>query len=196
MGLSFLIDFACSPPLEDMCTYLNMVRNIVNWRGYMAHQLTLYSVTLGLAWILLPMDFIACWILRILVWTFLGPGMKLVDIFLFHPIYKTRQELEADPKHGGWHLDSLLESEALERMGEAARLAGEEALKVWTSLFGHVCVCVRECFAHSCACLCNTAKGHAFLCVWGTESAHSQRRFEPISLRPVASLGRSAIRGQ
>lgn len=107
-----------------------MIRNILNWRGYQAHQLTVLSFGITVAWFVLPMEFLVRWVLRILIWTLLGPGMKLVDIFLFHPFYNTREELEADPSHDGWELERLLESEALEKMGEAARLAAEEALKL------------------------------------------------------------------
>jgi hypothetical protein len=57
----------------DLCTYLRVWRNFVNWKGYYAHKMTLKCLILGFAWILLPMNTVLVWTFRILVWTCLGP---------------------------------------------------------------------------------------------------------------------------
>ena len=66
--------------------------------------------------LILPWGFILTWIGRIVVWTFLGPHMKFVDLFL-----------RANEKKDG-RLHELIENFDIQSNG--ARLRREKALKV------------------------------------------------------------------
>jgi len=112
------------------CTYLRMGRNFVNWRGYYTHNFTMTCVIGATMWLILPMNSALVWLLRVLVWAFLGPWIKLVDIYCIHPHYRTKEELLQDPTFHGTNLDQVLTSESLQKMGASARLASEEALKL------------------------------------------------------------------
>jgi len=70
----------------------------------------------GLVALILPWGFILTWIGRIVVWTFLGPHMKFVDLFL-----------RANEKKDG-RLHELIENFDIQSNG--ARLRREKALKV------------------------------------------------------------------
>lgn len=107
-----------------------MGRNFVNWRGYYTHKFTMTCVIGGTIWIVLPVNYVLFWVLRVLVWACFGPWMKLVDILYVHPHYRTKEELLVDPLLHGTNIDRVLTSESLQKMGASARLTGEEALKL------------------------------------------------------------------
>ena len=73
-------------------------------------------LTTGLVALILPWGFILTWVGRCIVWGFLGPHMKLVDLFL----------RANEKKDGG--LSDLMENFDLQSNG--ARVSREEALKV------------------------------------------------------------------
>lgn len=114
----------------DMVTYLNMFRNYCNWKGFGAYATSMKCVVFGTIFLVFPMQYVVHWAARAFVWIFLGPLMKLVDIRYVHPSYRTREELEADPEFHGTNLESVLTSEALQKMIRRGRLAGEEAMKL------------------------------------------------------------------
>lgn len=155
-----ILTIICDPHHADLCTYLRLFRNLVNWRGYYTHKLVLMCLMLGFAWVFLPMNIVVQWYCRVIAWTFLGPWyvvmfllvstvrhrmyhnhslslyysrqhrMKLVDILYIHPHYRTTEEILADPVVKDTPLANILTSESVRKMGTSARLASEEALKV------------------------------------------------------------------
>lgn len=71
------------------------------------------------------------WSARILVWLFLGPLMKIVDILFVHPRYRTREELESNAEIIGVPLsESVLKSQKVKAMVNDGHFACEEAMKL------------------------------------------------------------------
>lgn len=69
--------------LGMICKALRIVCSIVTWdESLYAFVLTNVCLIGGLALIWVPWSFVMRWTARILVWTVLGPWMKLVDIFV------------------------------------------------------------------------------------------------------------------
>jgi hypothetical protein len=61
---------------------VRVVRSIVTWEeSHVAFWLTNACLASGLLLIAVPWDFFIHWAFRITVWVFLGPWMKLVDVF-------------------------------------------------------------------------------------------------------------------
>ena len=75
---------------------------------------------------------------RIMIWTCLGPGLKLLDIVLVHQYYKTDEQLLDDIVHNRvdqdyWFLpffDSIIEHEVFQSMKQSGRIVAEDALKL------------------------------------------------------------------
>jgi hypothetical protein len=113
-----------------MVIYLNMIRNFVNWKGFGAYAMSMKCILMGTVFLVLPMQYVVLWVARLFVWTLLGPLMKVVDILYVHPVYRTREELEANPTFDSTNLETILSSETLQKMVRRGRLAGEEAIKL------------------------------------------------------------------
>ena len=117
-------------PLIDMVTYLNMFRNYVNWQSYGAFFTSMKLLALGTVFLIFPIHVAILWLSRLYVWIILGPIMKVVDILFIRTHYRTREELERDPKFYGTKLESVLTTSSLESMIDAGRRASEEAMKL------------------------------------------------------------------
>lgn len=128
--------------LKYLCTYVRLYRNLINWRGSATQRLTLYSVVLATMWVLMPVDMVAWWMLRVWVWLWLGPWMRLVDVLWVRHWYRTKEQLLAaidrgetasssasSPSRDLPDLDAWLRSEAFLRMGHRGRVVAEEARK-------------------------------------------------------------------
>lgn len=71
------------------------------------------------------------WFVRIFVWVFLGPLVKIFDIVVVHSRYRTREELEANPELVGNPIsESVLKSEKVQALIKKGHLACEEATKL------------------------------------------------------------------
>lgn len=69
--------------LGGYCKRIRYIRNVVNWtESALSFRWTLLSFGCGAIALLIPWAFLFKWISRILVWTCLGPWMKLVDVYL------------------------------------------------------------------------------------------------------------------
>eukprot|EP00956_Cyclotella_meneghiniana_P020727 scaffold36991_cov79-Cyclotella_meneghiniana.AAC.3 len=67
--------------LSRYCNKIRYVRNILNWtESIESFRLTLLCFACGAAALIIPWAFILKWSARIVVWTFLGPWMKVADI--------------------------------------------------------------------------------------------------------------------
>ena len=68
--------------LGELCRLLRKGRNVLTWdEPYLAFWIASGSAILAIVCLFIPWFFIIRWTSRILVWTLLGPWMKLVDIF-------------------------------------------------------------------------------------------------------------------
>lgn len=92
--------------------------------------MSMQFLTLGTIFLVFPMHYVILWLARILVWIFLGPLMKLVDLLYIRPRYRNRDELEANPECHETNLESILTSDSIKVMIDNGRLASEEALKL------------------------------------------------------------------
>ena len=67
--------------LSRYCNKIRYIRNILNWtESIESFRLTLLCFVCGAAALIIPWAFILKWSARIVVWTFLGPWMKIADI--------------------------------------------------------------------------------------------------------------------
>lgn len=77
--------------LHWICRILRIAKGVILWRdSYTAFWLVTASLATSLIFVWIPWTFVLKWLLKIVVWVFLGPWMKLVDIFYFQ--YKSRYE--------------------------------------------------------------------------------------------------------
>lgn len=77
--------------LHWVCRMLRIAKGVVLWRdSYKAFWLVTANLATSFIFIWIPWTFILRWLLKIFVWVFLGPWMKLVDILYCK--YKTRYE--------------------------------------------------------------------------------------------------------
>jgi len=132
--------------LKMIVKYLRLGRNFLSWKSGYTAVITTRCIMFASAWLILPMNTILQWIARILIWSFLGPWMKFVDLRYFRPWYETKEELlerirnGADNEDSGLpDLESILENETFRKMTKAGRVKAEDLYKLRdmrTLLFG------------------------------------------------------------
>jgi hypothetical protein len=129
--------------LQYLCTYLRAFRNFIHWKGgSFTQRFAGKCLVLATLWMLLPVHQAVHWALRLWVWTFCGPWMKLVDHFWVRHWYRTKEqlliEIDSGEKLGETedlevkdlpNFDAWLQSDLLLRMGHRGRLVAEAARK-------------------------------------------------------------------
>lgn len=135
--------------LKIVCQYIRMFRGIINWNGYYAHSLTMNCIILGTVWVIFSVGRITSWVFRLIIWTMLGPWMKLMDIYWVHHFYKTREELLQDIDNGVVNteplipdFDAWLASDMFIKMGHSGRIVTEDQYKLKDmreKVFGKYC---------------------------------------------------------
>jgi hypothetical protein len=128
--------------LQYFCTYLRAFRNFLHWKGGSSTQrFAGKCLVLATIWMLLPVQRVAHWMLRLWVWIFFGPWMKLVDVRWVQHWYRTKDQLLQDIDSGCGSkdvaskerdlpdFDACLESDLLLGMGHRGRLVAEQARK-------------------------------------------------------------------
>jgi hypothetical protein len=94
------------------CGYMRFVKVIVTWEeSIVSFWITAAFLAMGIAAMLLPWRFLLTWIGRLVVWCFLGPHMKIVDLY----------------RRANWKKDGLF-NDFVSKF-DLARLRREEALK-------------------------------------------------------------------
>lgn len=124
--------------LKVLCTNIRLFRALINWKGYYAHSLTMRCVLVGTVWLFFPVGRVVAWVVRFLIWFWLGPWMKLVDVFWAHQYYKTHDELLQDIDNGVEEtqeppmpdFDAWLESDMFIKMGQSGRVVAEDQYKL------------------------------------------------------------------
>jgi len=109
--------------VEQVVTIMRFVRNVVIWEeSYIAFWLTTSLYLLAIVCLFVPWGWLILWTTRILVWTFLGPWMKCVDIF-WHSYFKQKfQEMKEEGERA--------QQEQLDLLRMQARTAREDAKKL------------------------------------------------------------------
>lgn len=134
--------------MKFMCQSIRLLRNFVNWESYATDVVTTNCFMLATLWLIFPFNTVVLWIARLLVVLFLGPWMKLVDIFWVHTWYETKDELIDRIERKDYQepsvpdFDSWLESDFFRRMVHSGRIVAETALKekdMREKLFGPYC---------------------------------------------------------
>lgn len=111
--------------LGDVCKTLRIISSIVLWdESIYAFLIVTGCLVMGLIFLWFPWSFVLRWVVRILIWTFLGPWMKLVDMLF---VQKQTKEGEDEPEL----LTRLFEEQlhAYEAARDVLMQAKEEILK-------------------------------------------------------------------
>ena len=70
--------------LEQICFSIRVVSSVILWQEcFQAFWIVTCSIFFGVLFVFVPWSFVILWFMRIFVWVFLGPWMKLVDIMYF-----------------------------------------------------------------------------------------------------------------
>lgn len=132
--------------LKYLCKYTRLYFSLINWQGYYANKLTTTLLVVGTVFLLRQVHFVSWWVLRILMWTLLGPWMKLVDVCWVHRWYKTSDELTdlvragVEPEPDLPDFEAMLDSDIFLKMSQSGRIVGENAVKLKDMrehVFGH-----------------------------------------------------------
>jgi hypothetical protein len=123
--------------LKDLCKYIRLFRGLINWKVYHAHTLTMNCILIATVWTIFPVGNVTAWVFRLLLWTMLGPWMKLLDVYWAHNFYKTREELLQDIDNGVLitepsvpDFDAWLASDMVIKMGHSGRIVAEDQYKL------------------------------------------------------------------
>lgn len=124
--------------LKMFCKHGRAFRGFIYWKSYGSFPKTLNFLVLGTLCLIPPVQLVAAFIARILIWTLLGPTMKLVDIFWVCKYYKTNEELMDDivndrESQDYWFLPffhSIMDHSAFRSMAKSGRIAAEDVAKL------------------------------------------------------------------
>ena len=123
---------------EVFCKYGRAFRCFIYWKSYGSFPKTLNFLLLGTLCLMSPVHLLAAYTGRILIWTFLGPLMKLIDIFWVRKYYKTNEDLLDDIIHDRegqdymflQFFDSIIEHDIFHSMRKSGRIVAEEVTKL------------------------------------------------------------------
>lgn len=124
--------------LKYVCNYGRSFRSFINWKSYSSFPRTLNCLILGSLCLITPLHSVASTVGRIVIWTCLGPLMKLLDMAVICRHYKTNEQLLDDIVHGEpvrdfWFLplfDSLIEHDVFRSMRRSGRIVAERVAKL------------------------------------------------------------------
>jgi hypothetical protein len=125
--------------LQMLVVYLRLGRDFLSWRSGYTAVLTSYCIMLAMIWMILPMNVLFRWLLRLIVWVCFGPWMKIIDTKYFRPWYATTDELLERIRRGNTEISSetdlpdfdlVLENETFYRIMKAGRIKAEELYKL------------------------------------------------------------------
>jgi hypothetical protein len=114
--------------LRGLCDSIRRLYCVLRWEdSLLSFGLTFSCFTAGTLLLVLPWEYILYWVCRICVWTFLGPWMKLVDVYIIK--HDSSRSLDGDERKKV-KANELKEAMAqFNKQSKVARLRGEEALK-------------------------------------------------------------------
>ena len=115
--------------LGGYCKKIRYARNVLNWsESATAFRLTLVCFCCGSAALFVPWAFLLKWSARLVVWTFLGPWMKLADIYLNG--LTLEEELKRSKAKSIYNLHSAFKLQC-----QAAKVLRENTLKLKGEIF-------------------------------------------------------------
>jgi hypothetical protein len=76
-----------------VCKLIRYLRNLLTWQSAYTAKVTTWAVLLAAVWLVLPMNQVLQWYLRIVALFWLGPWMKWLDNRYFRSWYETKDEL-------------------------------------------------------------------------------------------------------
>jgi hypothetical protein len=127
---------------SDMCTYIRVLRNLVNWKSSSTYRLTVKCLLGATIWSFFPYKVESLWLIRIVVWLFMGPWLKVLDMMWIRTYYRTVEDLLLDGVPETTEamkdeiasrpniLEPLLKSSFLESMAHSGRVVVEENVKL------------------------------------------------------------------
>jgi len=123
--LKFIL-FPIQQYLGIACKFLRCARNIILWvEPYYAFWITTACLLLSFLCFFVPWFWLIKWTSRVVVWTLLGPWMKLVDVFYFVDELSNEERIEKnrEKKLG-------LQSQVFGAYLKQARISREKAVKL------------------------------------------------------------------
>jgi hypothetical protein len=124
--------------LLKACVYLRFVKSVVLWRdSVVAFWVTTFALSLSAILFYVPLTFLLRWTFRILVFVFLGPWMKLVDIFFVENHFNMTHEERTAKVKGEMqaHYDYLMTDSKFKRLYKEHRMKTHDLEKY---MFGQV----------------------------------------------------------
>ena len=108
--------------LGRVCVLLRVSKSLVNWEAsYYAFLVLNCSFLIGFGLLFVPWGHIIQWSVRVFVWVFLGPWMKIVDVCYFRRLEKTENRQQRK---------LTTQSIALLTQRRAAQVNNERAMKL------------------------------------------------------------------
>lgn len=132
---TFLIDDYVSylqQVLESLCYQLRVAKSILTWKSYnISFVIMTRCLIVGVLLSIVPIAFILRWTGRILVFTFFGPWMKIIDVCFVQPYYPIHTEETDLKEYKDWITDKVLNaSSKINKISQQIRLAEEEGVKL------------------------------------------------------------------
>jgi hypothetical protein len=118
--------------LQTTCCYMRIIRNIVTWKSYnYSFVIMARFFVLGMALMFFPMISMFRWVCRIVVFTFLGPWMKIIDVYFIQPFYPTANDKRELSDYQDFIVDTFYDvTKVMNKLKHKIRLAEEEGLKL------------------------------------------------------------------
>lgn len=117
--------------LKNLCSNLRILRSIITWKAYhYSFAIMVYSILIGTAFVLLPVNKLIQWVCRIVALVILGPWMKLVDIFYIMPYFPAPDRETDTLEVKEPNVEAFFESSTFKMLTKRVRIAQEEALKL------------------------------------------------------------------
>jgi hypothetical protein len=102
--------------LAIACRLIRYVRNVVIWKNVTwPFGSTLVCLVLAVVSLFIPWFFLIKWTSRIVVWSVLGPWMRIVDIFIYTPMENMTEEEHVKRKEAAKMLKEKYLAEAVEK---------------------------------------------------------------------------------
>lgn len=114
--------------LRGICDSIRRICSVLKWEdSLLSFKITLICLLAGIVLLVLPWELMFYWVCRISVWTFLGPWMKLVDIYIVKNDSMLTLDEDERQKVQAKSLRKVMAQ--FNKQTKLARLRGEEALK-------------------------------------------------------------------
>ncbi|CAB9505695.1 expressed unknown protein [Seminavis robusta] len=106
--------------LHQLCIYMRIVKSIVSWQeNYYPFWIVTFCFVISALIFFVPWGLILRWLIRILVWVFLGPWMRIVDWYYFEQVdHMTPEERETYVRRQAQSAHKAFQAQRLQRRTE------------------------------------------------------------------------------